>query len=196
MTPTSPDYVLVGNLILGGLAGGLTIMVPMLVSQNSVPTADVSTATSTLQFFQSVAGLLNIAIMQSYFNQLVTDLTPAPLAESYAALLPLATLVNISSPLELYGAATVGCAQSKLPASSCAALDLAKSHLVSAYSTAVTRTFYISIAGALAGLIASFFIRFVPLSAGNDENNAAAKTPSAVAVPSVSALAAVDVEVK
>lgn len=57
MTPTSPDYVLVGNLILGGLAGGLTIMVPMLVSQNSVPTADVSTATSTLQFFQSVAGV-------------------------------------------------------------------------------------------------------------------------------------------
>ena len=50
MNPTSPDYVMVGNLILGGISGGLTVMVPLLVAQDSVPIADVSTATSTMQF--------------------------------------------------------------------------------------------------------------------------------------------------
>ena len=193
MTPASPEYVLVGNLILGGIAGGLTIMVPLLVSQNSVPTADVSTATSTMQFFQSIAGLLNIAIMQSYFNQLVTELTPAPMAEGAAAMAPFFPLAaNFTSAqgstawsTELFGAAGAACAKGTAAAANCAALDAAKTALTFAYSTAVTHTFYISIAGALAGLIASFFIKFIPLSADNDTENAAAAKASPAPVAAV-----------
>ena len=148
MTPSSPNYVLVGNLILGGLAGGLTFMIPMIVAQNSVPTADVSTATSTLQFFQSIAGLLNIAIMQSYFNQQVSTLLPGgPTAMAMAEI-------------------TAGVSPAQ-----------AQADVLVAYSKAVTSTFYISIAGALAGLLASLFLRWVPLSAAND----AASSPAAPA---------------
>ena len=64
MTPDTPSYVLVGNLILGGLGGGISVMVPMIVAQASVDVRDVATATSSMQFFQSIAGLLCIAIMQ------------------------------------------------------------------------------------------------------------------------------------
>ena len=58
------------------MGGGIAIMVPMIVAQASVDVKDVATATSSMQFFQSIAGLLCIAIMQSYFNQRVVDLVP------------------------------------------------------------------------------------------------------------------------
>ena len=133
MGPKSPNYQLVGNLILGGLSTGLGIMVPLLVAQASVPTKDVSVATSTMQFFQSIAGLLCIAIMQSFLNQRISDLVP-----------PAMTQIGVAMT-------TGGDVQ--------AAMD----GVVDAYSKAVTSTFYISIAGAVGALLASFLLRYVPL---------------------------------
>ena len=133
MGPKSPNYQLVGNLILGGLSCGLGIMVPLLVAQASVPTKDVSVATSTMQFFQSIAGLLCIAIMQSFLNQRITDLVPPAMEQIGVAM------------------TTGGNVQ--------AAMD----GVVDAYSKAVTSTFYISIAGAAGALLASFLLRYVPL---------------------------------
>ena len=48
----------------------------LIVVQASVAVKDVAVATSSMQFFQSIAGLLCIAIMQSYFNQRSADLVP------------------------------------------------------------------------------------------------------------------------
>ena len=81
MTPASPSYVIIGNLILGGFAGGVSIIVPMLVSQASVPAADLSMATSTQQFFQNIAVLLCIAVMQSVFNSAEAALVLPALSE-------------------------------------------------------------------------------------------------------------------
>ena len=146
MTPSSPQYVTVGNLILGGLAGGLSIMVPLLVAQAAVPAADVSVATSTMQFFQSIAGLLAIAVMQSYFNQQTDALLPAVKAEYAAA----------------------------MAAGTPAALAQAAANAAAATSKAVTGTFYISIAGALAGVVATCFLRWVPLGGEQEAANAKA----------------------
>ena len=155
-----------------------------------------------MQFFQSIAGLLCIAVMQSYFNGLVSDLTPAPIAEQVAAVLPFAALVSPSgSPGtaawfgELTSLASAGCAKGAFSAANaaalCATLDSAKTAVTFAYSTAVTHSFYISIAGAVAGLVTSCFMRWIPLSAGNDDGgNAAAKAPAADAPAPAPATAA------
>lgn len=57
MRPDTPSHQLVGFLILGGLAAGPNVQVPLLAAQNAVPMADVAAATSSIQFFQSVSGV-------------------------------------------------------------------------------------------------------------------------------------------
>ena len=144
MTPTTPSYALVGNLILGGLGGGIAIMVPMIVAQASVDVKDVATATSSMQFFQSIAGLLCIAIMQSYFNQRVADLVP--------------------TQAEIMAEAMAG-----VP------MDAIKASVTAAYAKAVTSTFYISIAGAVAGALVACLFRWVPLGEVHAQAAAAEK---------------------
>ncbi len=105
---------------------------------------------------QSIAGLLNIAIMLSYFNQQVATLhassAVASLQEAYAEL-----------------------AMPSIPAATAAAdIGRASLTLTFAYSKAATSTFYISIAGALAGLISSCFMRFIPLDLEADAATVAA----------------------
>ena len=155
MTPSTPNYALVGNLILGGLVSGLSIMVPMLVAQNSVSKKDIAVATSTLQFVQSIAGLVVIAVMQSYFNGQVESLVK-----------PLYS--NGSSP------DAISAAEAK----------------------AVTSCFYISMAGAIAGAIASAFMRWIPLGSLDEDGNTKAVVVTAPAVASEKEVAAVDVGLK
>jgi MFS family permease len=144
MDADTPAYQTVGNLILGGLGGGMAIMVPMVLVQESVDVKDVATATASLQFFQAIAGLLSAAIMQSFFNQRVADLVPS------AAQIEAEAMAGVS--VEAIGR-----------------------QVMDAYSTAVTSTFYVSIAGPVAGALAACLFRYVPLG-GEHEQAAPAAT--------------------
>ena len=109
--------------------------------------------------------------MQSYFNQQVATLTPPAVANLQAAYAELA--------------------MPSIPAATAAAdIDRASVALTYAYSKAATSTFYISIAGALAGLIASCFMRFIPLDMEADAATAAASQPAAGKEPSPAAVTA------
>jgi hypothetical protein len=110
--------------------------------------------------------------MPSYFNHQVATL-------------------HASSAMASLQAAYAELAIPSIPAATAAA-EIGKASLAHtyAYSKAAPSTFYISIVGALAGLIASCFMRFTPLDMEADAVTAAASQPAAGKAPSPAAVTA------
>ena len=52
---------------------GPLVQVPLLQAQNAVPPEDMAVTSSSMQFFQSIGGLLSTAIAQSVMNNRITE---------------------------------------------------------------------------------------------------------------------------
>lgn len=141
----------VGFLILGGLAMGPNVQVPLLAGQNAVPSKDMAVASSTINFFQSVSGLLSTSIAQTILNSRAITLM-TPIYNDLLAILPPNTPMDSKNfdikmlkgtPLEPFF-----------------------HRIVDAYATATTSIFWVSLICGVLGLAAALFMKHIPLRDG------------------------------
>jgi len=133
------------------LSYGAKCSVPLLSAQNAVPPNDMAVASSTINFFQSVSGLLSTSIGQTILNNRAITLM-TPIINELKAYLPPGTPMDsqdfdikklLGTPLEPF-----------------------YHRILDAYVDATTRVFWVSlICGAIA-LAASFFMKHIPLRDG------------------------------
>lgn len=146
----------VGFLILGGLGMGPLVQIPLLAAQNAVELADQAVCSSTIQFFQSIGGLLSTAVMQSVLNNNVKEeITPV-----VAKMMP--ALYNATEEQIPFSADTVNLQklQQYFPAY--------YPEFIDAYAKGVTSVFWVGLGSAAVALVASLFMQHVPLKEGID----------------------------
>lgn len=193
----------VGFLLLGGLALGPLIQVPLLAAQNAVRTRDMAVASSTVTFCQAIGGLLSVAIMQTIMNvsrrrhrpplaastrcpprhhlcmhacppsttssppppppphhhrhlQNRTKEAMLPVIDEIVALLPANATIPISS------GADIGLVKTYFPS--------VWPHVLEAYATGISGTFWVGVGCASAALIAALACEHIKLRDGLAEN--------------------------
>lgn len=151
LTSTSTPAQRVGYLILGGLALGPLVQVPLLQAQNCVPAKDMAVTSSAQQFFQSVGGLLSTAIAQTALNNRLQEKF-APIIADFGG--------GNGAPLDM--AVIQAC---------CPALY---DRIIDAYTYGVAGVFYVGMAGAACALVGALFTEHIPLKDGIADGSAEA----------------------
>jgi MFS transporter, DHA2 family, glioxin efflux transporter len=72
----APAREWIGYQVISGIGTGLSIQVPMIVAQAIVDTADLSSVTAIIMFFQTLAGAVFIQIAQSLFANKLVSVVP------------------------------------------------------------------------------------------------------------------------
>ena len=132
-------------MVVLGIGIGLTLQVVVLAVQNTVPVADVGTATSSVSFARSIGGSLGVAIMGAVFsNRLGTEL---------AAHLPPAAINAIP-----HGGSVPPAAIEQLP-------PPVRDGVIQAYANALTPTFLYAVPLMVVAFFIALAYREVPLRA-------------------------------
>jgi MFS family permease len=141
----------VGFLLLGGMAMGPNVQVPLLAAQNAVPSRDVAVTSSAINFFQSVSGLIATAIAQTILNNRLKALME-PIVDDLKALFPNMPMTGDFDVRSLKGP-----------------LPVFYDRIIAAYGESTTSVFNIGIACAAIALCASAFMVHIPLRDGMGE---------------------------
>jgi len=179
LSPTTTQTQIVGYLILGGLSMGPGVQVPLLSAQNAVGPKFVAVASSSMQFFQSIGGLLSTAICQTLMNNRLA-------ANLVAACTTAFVDVAANGAASVYADAHLPDACGPLADRHGVTNPVLQALLAAAFSDAIARVFLVTLAGAAACAVAACFGEHVPLTDGAPQ---APKATSADAAPADAASA-------
>lgn len=193
LSPSTATPTLWLWLALTGLGIGPSMSVFTVVIQNAAPRERLGTATSTLTFLRQIGGMVGLAIAGTVFSQGLSSQLPKQLS---AAHLPsqLTTHFSGSGAFSENNIASVGnLGQTILQAVPAAAraevrpyLNQIVNALHNAMSLALGGVFWVALAGAVLGFLATLVMRELPLrgsgrQAGEEEREAAEAEPEMVA---------------
>lgn len=141
----------VGFLILGGMALGPLVQVPLLAAQNAVSVKDMAVASSTVTFAQAIGGLLAVAIMQTIMNNRLIDAF-VPVIAKIMALLPPGT------PMPAGSAGDVAMIKTYFPS--------VWPDVLGAYATGISGTFWVGVGCACVALLSALCMEHLKLKDG------------------------------
>lgn len=151
-SPSTASGAWIGYQIIFGIGVGLGMQQPMMAVQTALDIKDIPTGSSVVVFLQTLGGALFVSVAQSVFtNQLV-----ASLQENVPTLDPKVILVTGATNL-----------QNTVPAE-------LLSGVVAAYSTALTKSFVVSVGLAAFTIVGSVFIPWKSVKGKNVEMGMAA----------------------
>jgi EmrB/QacA subfamily drug resistance transporter len=194
----TPYPVLAVWMVVLGLGVGPTLAAFTIVVQNAVPMRELGAATSSLTFFRQIGGSIGLAVAGSWFTwQLNAQLGPSLLGNGVPQ-----TVVDqftshpfdqneIGAGVDLTAAITAAINAFPVPEPLKQQLLTLVPNIVSgildAMSTAIGSVFWISVGAAALAIVASVFIRELPLRAA-----APGRTATPAAAPIVAEALAVD----
>jgi hypothetical protein len=144
---------LVGFLILAGIGMGPNVQVPLLAAQNAVKARDMAVASSAINFFQSVSGLLATAIAQTILNSRIKALLE-PIGKDFVAFL-VANNIPFTLTAESFDVKLL-----KDP------FPQFYDRFIEAYGEATSAVFNVGIACCAIALAGSLLMRHIPLREG------------------------------
>ncbi len=162
----STDVEIWAWIFIIGVGIGPSMSVSTVIAQNLVPPSEIGVATSTLTFFRQVGGSIGLAIAGTVFASSFTSLLPGQLAKHH---LPLQLQAHVAHSLSAASGnvTAVGNLAQQLAASLPTQLHPYIPDMVGAIHGAFTRAvgtiFFDSALIAIAALLASLFIKDVPL---------------------------------
>jgi MFS family permease len=132
------------DMFIVGLGLGLVMQVLVVAVQNSVPHAQLGTATATATFFRTIGGAFGVAILGAVFNSQL-----------------LSHLRQTASPafMKLIGGSDI----SENPAQIRKLPPAARELVINAFSHTLQTVFIVSIPFAIVAFIIAFFMKEIPL---------------------------------
>ncbi len=147
LAATTPIWLICVYLFVFGAGLGLIMQVVVLVAQNSVPAAQIGTATSTNNYFREVGASLGVAVFGTIFTTRLTD--------------------NLKDVFTAAGASAedAGTATATLDPQTLNALpDAIRDGVVTAYADALAPVFWYLLPFIAIAFILSLFLKQIPLS--------------------------------
>lgn len=170
MGTTTQDLEVVRNMVVMGLGLGTTMPVFTLAVQNAVPYRIMGTATSSLQFFRSIGGTLGVAVTGSLLNSQFQDAFKSGMSPQLRQAIPADKLSALKDPQALLDPQ----AQDKLQQmfgqfgpQGKALLHEFLNLVTTSLASAISNVFFLATIAVAVALVASFFLREVPLRKSN-----------------------------
>ncbi|MCU1409677.1 MAG: family efflux transporter permease subunit [Rhodoglobus sp.] len=147
LTASTPIWLICVFLFVFGAGLGLIMQVVVLVTQNSVPAAQIGTATSTNNYFREVGASLGVAVFGTIFTTRLTD----NLKDVFTA--AGATAGDAANSTATLDPQTLG----QLP-------DALRDGVVTAYADALAPVFWYLLPFIAIAFVLSLFLKEIPLS--------------------------------
>jgi len=147
LTAETPIWLICVFLFVFGAGLGLILQVVVLVAQNSVPAAQIGTATSTNNYFREVGASLGVAVFGTIFTTRLTENLKEVFTGAGASASDAAGAASTIDPQTL----------STLP-------DAVRDGIVVAYADALAPVFWYLLPFIAAAFILSLFLKQIPLS--------------------------------
>ena len=167
MTVNTTNGMAIMSIVIMGLGLGITMPVYLIAVQNAVPHSVLGIATSTNAFFRSIGGAFGLAITGSVMNRTFLSEFTDNLPTSVAQAIPPERLNAIAdNPQALVSPEAQAQLQglfANFGEQGAALLNNLLTTLRQALNTALSDIFLISFVVVLIALIASFFIKEIPL---------------------------------
>lgn len=167
MTVNTTNGMAIMSIVIMGLGLGITMPVYLIAVQNAVPHSVLGIATSTNAFFRSIGGAFGLAITGSVMNRTFLSEFTDNLPTSVAQAIPPEQLTAIAdNPQALVSPEAQAQLQglfANFGEQGAALLNNLLTTLRQALNTALSDIFLISFVVVLIALIASFFIKEIPL---------------------------------
>ena len=155
------------NIVVMGFGLGTALPLYVIAVQNAVPYRVMGVATSSIQFFRAIGGTLGLAIfgslMASRFASDLETLVPPAVAE---ALPPDALAEIASNPQALVDPGAVSGLEGLFAGLGLEGAEMAQqlmTALKQALAMAISDVFLLGLAAVAAGLVATMFLREIPL---------------------------------
>ncbi|CAN5293872.1 MDR family MFS transporter [soil metagenome] len=147
LTADTPIWLICVFLFVFGAGLGLIMQVVVLVTQNSVPAAQIGTATSTNNYFREVGASLGVAVFGTIFTTRLTDNLKDVFTSAGASAGDAANSTATLDPQTL----------SQLP-------DALRDGVVTAYADALAPVFWYLLPFIAISFVLSLFLKQIPLS--------------------------------
>ncbi|MBA8815222.1 EmrB/QacA subfamily drug resistance transporter [Microbacterium halimionae] len=147
LTASTPIWLICFYLFLLGAGLGLILQVIVLVAQNSVPAAQIGTATSTNNYFREVGAALGTAVFGTIFTTRLTENLTTVFTNAGATASQAADATSTINPQAL----------NDLPAA-------VREGIVTAYADALAPVFWYLVPFIAIAFVLSLFLKQIPLS--------------------------------
>jgi len=187
VTPETSNGAAVARIVVMGFGLGITFPVFTIAIQNTVPFSLLGVATSSAQFFRSIGGTVGLAVLGAVMVNRFSDGFRSTLPEAARAVVPQEQIAAlIGNPQALVNPeATAGLRESfaALGPQGAAAGEQVFETLRSSLSSAIGSVFLVSLTAILVALVATLFIREIPLKKKNASGRESAASDANATVP-------------
>lgn len=167
------------NMIVVGLGIGVAMSLFTIVVQNAFPFRQIGEVTASLQFFRSIGGTIGVAIlgtvMTTRFQSTFDSKLPADVQQQVPGPM-LATLHNPQALLSADATAQMQHAFAALGSQGQALFDQTMQALRSSLAVAITDLFIVTAIAMSISLLATFFLREIPLRKHNKDEATSEQT--------------------
>ena len=183
LTATTGDYPLWIWLFVLGVGIGPAMSGYTLVVQNAVPVARLGVATSTLTFVRQIGGTVGLAIAGTSLSSTLASQIPKDLAKAKVPA-SLAKHLSASSNSSLTGVGNVGGKLDKvLPPAAHPFIPAIVRALHEALAQAIAGSFWIGLVVALIAVLATLFLKELPLRTTHHDHAASPPPPDRASEP-------------
>ncbi|HUY57598.1 MAG TPA: MDR family MFS transporter [Candidatus Micrarchaeaceae archaeon] len=183
LTATTGDYPLWIWLLVLGVGIGPAMSGYTLVVQNAVPVARLGVATSTLTFVRQIGGTVGLAIAGTSLSSTLASQIPKDLAKAKVPA-SLARHLSASSNSSLTGVGNVGGKLDKvLPPAAHPFIPAIVRALHDALAQAIAGSFWIGLVVALIAVLATLFLKELPLRTTHHDQAASPSPPDRAPEP-------------
>lgn len=147
LSAETPIWVICAQLFVFGAGLGLIMQIVVIVVQNSVPPAQLGTATSTNNYFREVGSALGVAVFGAMFTTRLAESLTEVFAAGGASPEDAGNAMSTLDPQELH----------KLP-------QAIQDGIVNAYADSLAPVFWYLIPFMVVALILALFMKVIPLS--------------------------------
>ncbi|HVC40163.1 MAG TPA: MDR family MFS transporter [Candidatus Dormibacteraeota bacterium] len=177
LTATTGDYPLWVWLFVLGIGIGPAMSGYTLVVQNAVPVARLGVATSTLTFIRQIGGTIGLAIAGTSLSSSIASDLPKDLSKAGVPQ-ALTGHLSASSNSSLTGVGNVGAKLAQvLPSSAHPFIPAIVKALHEALAQGIAGSFWIGLVVAVAAVVATFFLKELPLRTTHHDTPVAPTAP-------------------
>jgi EmrB/QacA subfamily drug resistance transporter len=176
MTVEATNGLVIRNMVITGLGIGVMMSLFTIVVQNAFPLRRLGEATASLQFFRSIGGTIGVAVLGSIMSNRFQSAFQANLPPALSQALPPERLAALQNPQALLAPETTRAIQASFAALGPQGQELFGQFMMTirtSLATSITDLFLVGCVAMTLGLIATLFLREIPLRKGRRDESVA-----------------------